>query len=127
MIVALDGTGKAEVSVGGWSEWVARQAPAAAATKGGRISAATPASAPRKAGKLSYKDARELTELPARIAALNKDIAARETAMADPDLYAKNPARFAALTTELDGLRETLEAAELRWLELAEMEEQLAG
>ena len=66
-------------------------------------------------------------ELPARIAALGKDIAARETALADPDLYAKNPARFAALTTELDGLRETLEAAELRWLELAQMEEQLAG
>jgi ATP-binding cassette subfamily F protein uup len=127
MIVALDGTGKVEVSVGGWSDWVARQAPAAAATKGGRISAATPASAPRKAGKLSYKDARELDELPARIAALGKDIAARETALADPDLYAKNPPRFAALTTQLDSLRETLEAAELRWLELAQMEEQLAG
>ena len=127
MIVALDGTGKVEVSVGGWSDWVARQAPAAAATKGGRISAATPASAPRKAGKLSYKEARELAELPARIAALGKDIAARETALADPDLYAKNQARFAALTTELDSLRETLEAAELRWLELAQMEEQLAG
>ena len=127
MIVALDGTGKAEISVGGWSDWVARQAPAATATRGGRVSAATPASAPRKAAKLSYKDARELAELPARIAALNKDIAARESALADPDLYAKNPARFAALTTELDGLRETLEAAELRWLELAEMEEQLAG
>ena len=127
MIVALDGTGKVEVSVGGWSDWVARQAPAAAATKGGRISAATPASAPRKAGKLSYKDARELAELPARIAALGKDIADRETALADPDLYAKNPPRFAALTTELDSLRVTLEAAELRWLELAQIEEQLAG
>jgi ATP-binding cassette subfamily F protein uup len=58
---------------------------------------------------------------------LGKDIAARETALADPDLYAKNPPRFAALTTQLDSLRETLEAAELRWLELAQMEEQLAG
>ena len=52
---------------------------------------------------------------------------ALQTALADPDLYAKNPPRFAALTTELDSLRETLEAAELRWLELAQMEEQLAG
>ena len=59
--------------------------------------------------------------------ALNKDIAAREAVLADPDLYAKNPARFASVTTELDRLRETLEAAELRWLELAELEEQLAG
>jgi ATP-binding cassette subfamily F protein uup len=76
---------------------------------------------------LSYKDARELAELPGRIEALNKDIAARETAMADPDLYAKNPARFAAISAELDRLRDQLETAELRWLELAEQEEQLAG
>ncbi|WP_235902859.1 ABC transporter C-terminal domain-containing protein, partial [Sandarakinorhabdus oryzae] len=103
-----------------------RQAPAAAATRGGRSVAPGP-SAPKKANKLSYKDARELAELPSRIEAFNKDIAAREAALADPDLYAKNPARFAALTAELDRLRESLEAAEHRWLELAEMEEQLAG
>ncbi|WP_017669004.1 ATP-binding cassette domain-containing protein [Sandarakinorhabdus sp. AAP62] len=126
MIVALDGHGKAEVSVGGWSDWVARQAPAVAASKGGRSVAPGP-SAPKKAGKLSYKDARELAELPGRIETLSKDIAAREAALADPDLYAKNPARFAAVMAELDRLRETLDAAELRWLALAEMEAALAG
>ncbi|WP_310474172.1 ATP-binding cassette domain-containing protein [Sandarakinorhabdus sp.] len=125
MIVALDGHGNAEVSVGGWSDWVARQAPAAAATKGGRSVAPGP-SAPKKAGKLSYKDARELTELPARMETLNKDIATREAALADPELYAKNPARFSAIMAELDRLRDTLEAAELRWLKLAELEAALA-
>ncbi len=125
MIVALDGTGRAEVSVGGWSDWMARQQPAAAAA---RPKAASPAAAaPKKASKLSYKDARELAELPGRIETLNTDIAAREAALADPDLYTKNPARFASLTSELDRMRATLEAAELRWLELAELEEQLAG
>jgi ATP-binding cassette subfamily F protein uup len=125
MIVALDGNGKAEISVGGWSDWAARQQATASAPKA--KAAPTPTPAPKKASKLSYKDARELADLPTRIEALNKDIATREAALADPDLYARNPARFASLTAELDALRETLETAELRWLELAELEEQLAG
>ncbi len=127
MIVALDGEGKAEVSVGGWSDWAQRQAAAVTAAKSRSSAPAPAAAAPKKASKLSYKDARELGELPGRIEALNKDIAAREAMLADPDLYAKNPARFAALTAELDRLREQLETAELRWLDLAEQEEQLAG
>ena len=128
MIVALDGKGGCEISVGGWSDWAARRAERASATRApaAKPAAAAPA-APKKASKLSYKDARELAGLPARIAQLGDDIANRETALADPDLYARNPQRFAALTAELDALRADLETAELRWLELAEMEEQLAG
>ena len=126
MIVALDGSGQAEVSVGGWSDWAARRDAQSAPAARGKSAAAAPA-APKKSSKLSYKDARELADLPARMAAIQRDIAVRETAMADPDLYAKNPARFAALTAELDALRGSLEAAELRWLELAEMEEKLTG
>lgn len=125
MIVALDGTGAASISVGGWSDWAARQSVGVSTTRA--KTAAAVAAAPKKASKLSYKDARELAELPARIEALNRDIASGEAALADPDLYARNPARFASLTARLDALRASLEAAELRWLELAEMEEQLAG
>mgnify|MGYP002780016820 CR=1 FL=1 len=130
MIVALDGEGKAEISVGGWSDWAARRdsrrAAEAAKPAPRQVSAAAPA-APKKASKLSYKDARELAELPARIEALGKDIAVRETRLADPDLYARNPQQFAALTNDLDRLRAALDAAELRWLELAALEEALAG
>ncbi|WP_164156142.1 ATP-binding cassette domain-containing protein, partial [Sandarakinorhabdus rubra] len=125
MIVALDGNGGAQVSVGGWSDWASRRSTAEATAR--PKTTAPAATAPKKASKLSYKDARELAELPARIAALGQDIAAREAALADPDLYAKNPQRFAAITSELDSLRVQLDAAELRWLELAEQEEQLAG
>ena len=46
-----------------------------------------------------------------------------EAALADPDLYTKNPARFAALTASLDKTRAEKDAAEERWLELAEMVE----
>jgi ATP-binding cassette subfamily F protein uup len=128
MIVAMDGHGHADISVGGWSDWAARQAPATKA-KGRSAGSNTPvAAAPaKKAGKLSYKDARELAELPGRIEALGRDITAREARLADPELYAKNPTRFAAVSADLDALRAELEGAELRWLELAAMEEGLAG
>jgi ATP-binding cassette subfamily F protein uup len=126
MVVALDASGNAEVSVGGWSEWAARRGSAAAPSAARAKTNAGPA-APKKGGKLSYKDARELAELPDRMAAMQRDIAVREAALADAGLYARNPARFAALTAELETLRASLEIAELRWLELAEMEQQLAG
>jgi ABC transport system ATP-binding/permease protein len=126
MIVALDGSGTADVSVGSWSDWAARRTTDAPAAKS-RAAASAPAPAPRKAGKLSYKDARELADLPGRMERLGADIRAREAALADPDLYARNPQRFAAVTAQLDQLRSELDAAELRWLELAELEQALAG
>jgi ATP-binding cassette subfamily F protein uup len=73
--------------------------------------------------KLSYKDQRALDLLPGEIAALEARIAAHEAALADADLYARNPKRFAELTASLDATRAALAAAEERWLELMEMAE----
>jgi len=73
--------------------------------------------------KLSYKDQRDYDQLPARIEALAAAIARDEAALADPDLYARNPARFDALMAAIAAARAEQEAAEHRWLELAEMVE----
>ena len=45
----------------------------------------------------------------------------------DPDLYAKNPKRFSELSAAIDKARAEKDAAEERWLELAEMVEGLTG
>ena len=50
-------------------------------------------------------------------------IARDEAALADADLYTRDPAKFAALTTALDKARAEKDAAEERWLQLAEMVE----
>jgi ATP-binding cassette subfamily F protein uup len=78
---------------------------------------------PVRKAKLSYKDQRDYEILPARVEALSAEIAALETALHDPALYSKNPARFAELTAKLDKARAEKDAAEERWLELAEMVE----
>jgi ATP-binding cassette subfamily F protein uup len=73
--------------------------------------------------KLSYKDQRDYELLPARIEELESAIARDEEALHDPDLYARDPGRFAALTDAIETARREKESAEERWLELAEMVE----
>ncbi|MFX8903171.1 ABC transporter C-terminal domain-containing protein, partial [Acinetobacter baumannii] len=61
--------------------------------------------------------------LPKRIEELDAAIARGEAQLADPQLYSRDPARFASLTAALDKARADKDAAEERWLELAEMVE----
>uniref|UniRef100_UPI003570D709 ABC transporter C-terminal domain-containing protein n=1 Tax=Novosphingobium endophyticum TaxID=1955250 RepID=UPI003570D709 len=84
--------------------------------------AAPPPPPPAKT-KLSYKDQRDYDLLPARIEELEAAIARDEQALADPDLYARDPRKFAALTAAIEKARGEKEAAEERWLELAEQVE----
>ena len=55
---------------------------------------------------------------------MDKDIARLckkiEAALGDPALYAKEPAKAAALAARLTPAKEELDAAETRWLELSE-------
>jgi ATP-binding cassette subfamily F protein uup len=77
--------------------------------------------------KLSYKDQRDFDRLPAEIERLEREIAADEQALHDPDLFTSDPKRFAELTERIARHRADVETAELRWLEVAELAEQLAG
>jgi ATP-binding cassette subfamily F protein uup len=73
--------------------------------------------------KLSYKDQRDYDLLPARIEQLDATILQGETALSDPQLYARDPRKFDQLSRALEQARAEKDAAELRWLELAEMVE----
>jgi ATP-binding cassette subfamily F protein uup len=46
-----------------------------------------------------------------------------EAALADPQLYSSDPGKFARINTALEQARTEKDAAEERWLELAEMVE----
>ena len=122
--LGLDGSGKVDVVAGGYEDWAKRRAAAAEPKKpaAAKPSAAVAAPAPART-KLTYKDQRDYELLPARIEALDSAIARDEAALADPDLYARDPAAFARLTGAIDAARAEKEAAELRWLELAEQVE----
>ncbi|HSE12634.1 MAG TPA: ATP-binding cassette domain-containing protein [Rudaea sp.] len=65
--------------------------------------------------KLSYKDARELEHLPARIEVLESEIAARTGLMHDPAFYKQDAAAIAAANATIAALQSELEAAYARW------------
>ncbi|MBT2134131.1 ATP-binding cassette domain-containing protein [Croceibacterium sp. LX-88] len=126
--LGLDGSGTVDIVAGGYEDWEAkRKKPAApAAKKPVRDTAPTAApssSAPARKTKLTYKDQRDYDLLPARIEELDAEILKGEHALADPDLYTRDPAQFGRLTEKLDKLRAEKDAAEERWLVLAEMVE----
>jgi ATP-binding cassette subfamily F protein uup len=128
--LGLDGSGTVDIVAGGYAEWEAqRKADAAAKSKPKAKSTAqnTPAPAKRNQAKLSYKDQRDYDLLPARIEQMDADIAQHEAALADPDLYNKDPDKFAALSAKIEAAREAKDEAEMRWLELAEQVERLEG
>jgi ATP-binding cassette subfamily F protein uup len=137
MTLGLDGSGKVDVIAGGYADWAAKRkksapiratkSPAAPAGRagGGTVGATDMPSpvSPRGKVKLSYKDQRDYDLLPERIEELEAAIARDETALHDPDLYTRDPKRFAALTETVATARAEKEAAEERWLALAELVE----
>ncbi|MCA1909343.1 MAG: ATP-binding cassette domain-containing protein [Magnetospirillum sp.] len=126
-VIAVEGDGDIREYVGGYSDYLdqrPKDAPAEAA-KPAKDAAAAPR--PKVQGKLSYKDQRELDDLPKRMDKLHTEIAKLETEMADPNLYARDASRFDAVTKRLDAARLELEQAEERWLELEALREELAG
>ena len=125
--LGLDGSGTVDIVAGGYEDWEAQRKQRLA---GKPTPAATPKAAPTsssppppKSTKLSYKDQRDYDLLPARIADLEEMIAKGEAALADPDLYTTDQAKFARISASLDQARAEKDAAEERWLELAEMVE----
>ena len=124
--LGLDGSGRVDIVAGGYEDWVKRRQtrPVAKATMA--KPSFKPASQSGKGSKLSYKHQRDLDQLPKEIERLEAAIAADEEALHDPDLFVADPGRFAALTERISRHRAEKEDAEYRWLEVAEIAEQLA-
>ncbi|ATY33873.1 ABC-F family ATP-binding cassette domain-containing protein [Sphingomonas psychrotolerans] len=121
--LGLDGSGKVDVVAGGYADWEARRTSRAEPKKAASKPAAAAPKA--KATKLSYKDQRDYDLLPKRIEEIEAQIARDEAAMADPELYTRDPGKFARLSDGIGKLRDEKDAAEMRWLELAEQVEAL--
>ncbi|WP_285710983.1 ABC-F family ATP-binding cassette domain-containing protein [Erythrobacter oryzae] len=125
--LGLDGSGKVDIVAGGYADWEAkRRKPAAAAAPAKAPAPATPTPQPppadgRGSTKLTYKDQRDYEILPARIAELEAAIAKGEALLSDPALYTTDPARFAAISQGIANARAEKDAAEERWLTLAEL------
>ena len=110
-VIVAEGEGKWREFVGGYTDWErVKSQTAAAAPKAVARPAAGAAAAPAAAGKkvkLSYKEQRELEELPLLIASLEDEQSAITAQLNAPDFYKTNPAdakRINVRFEEIDGL-----------------------
>jgi len=122
--LGLDGSGTIDIIAGGYADWEAKRkqgSSAAARIERNRDPQASAPPPPRpRSAKLSYKDQRDYDLLPGWIEELDKAITRDEAALANPDLYTRDLAKFASLTAALENARAEKDAAEERWLALAE-------
>ncbi|MDB5774307.1 MAG: abcZ [Herbaspirillum sp.] len=115
-VIASEGDGLWREYVGGYTDWERQRAAVQAIASKGRSDSkaearpeakavAAASAAPKK--KLSYKEQRELDELPALIAKLEKEQTDISAKLADADLYKQKPEEIKRLNdrfSELDGL-----------------------
>ena len=132
LTLGLDGSGKVDIVAGGYEDWAKRRAgppPAPPASGRGEQRATAPLPPAGRVGggpskpKLSYKDQRDYELLPARIEELEAAVAKGEALLGDPDLFTRDPARFDTIMKGIAAARAEKEAAEERWLSLAELVE----
>ena len=118
--LVLEGNGQIGEYVGGYTDWL-RQKPAAAAAV--QAAAAKPGltrnDPPMPAKKkLSFKDQRELEQLPLRIESLEASIAQHGAAMNDPEFFKQHAKAITEVNDSVAKLQAELEKAYARWAEL---------
>ncbi|TWI65155.1 ATP-binding cassette subfamily F protein uup [Pseudoduganella lurida] len=121
-VIVAEGNGVWREYVGGYSDWErfarSQQANAVVKISPSKVKqeeVAAPTSKPRK---LSYKEQRELDELPARIAALEAEQSALNTSLADPEFYKKSASEAGRVNSRLQEIDVALLAALERWEEI---------
>jgi ATP-binding cassette subfamily F protein uup len=118
--LALEGEGRVGEYVGGYAEWL-RQRPQAVSMRprneadAARAAPLAPVPAKRK---LSYKEMRELENLPAAIEALEVRIGELTTAMNDPAFFRQDAQAILAANEVMAKVQAELDAAYARWQSL---------
>jgi ATP-binding cassette subfamily F protein uup len=132
-VIAWEGDGRWQEYAGGYSDMAAQRGrgvqakPSDMPRRESETRATEEAARPATKQKMSFKDRHALETLPARIAQLEREIAALQAQLADPGLYARDAAGFAARSSLLGKKQAEREAAEEEWLRLELLREELEG
>jgi ATP-binding cassette subfamily F protein uup len=117
--------------VGGYSDWLRHgktladvdMPEAEKAERAASVAARQPA--PRSATKLSYREQRELDQLPAQIEQLEHEVARLEQVITAPDFYMRTQEEVQALLQQLRDSHSSLDQAIRRWTELEDKQLEL--
>ncbi|AAZ98763.1 ABC transporter ATPase [Thiobacillus denitrificans ATCC 25259] len=116
--IVFEGEGRLTEIAGGYADWQAwrqgREAEAAKPVQPKSVAKAAPAAKSTQKAGLSYKEARELEGLPARIEALEAEQAGLAKLFNDPDFYVRAPQEAAAVAARLTAIDDELLDALMR-------------
>ena len=124
-IIAVEGNGNVSEYVGGYADYIRQRPAIASQSTSPKITSVVKESAPSIKTRLSYNQKRELEQLPEIMDRLSKEINVIETKLADPSFYEKHPQDFLKFTNDLAAKRQQLDTAEIRWLELEELQNEI--
>lgn len=132
-VLVSEGEGRWIEFAGGYTDMVAQRGRGVQArvvekeTKPRNSEKSAAPAAPASKRKLSFNEQHDLKTLPQRMNEMEGKIAKVQEILADPELYARDPARFQKAMDVLGQLQTELSAAEERWLELEMLREELEG
>ena len=127
--IVFEADGRAKAYVGGYSDWV-RHGRELANTESFAAAAAKKRETAerrknRRKTKLSYKEKRELDQLPTEIEALEADIAILQTTISGSDFYSQDNETVQAKLLQLSDTEALLEQHVNRWGELEDAQDSL--
>ncbi|HEX4378103.1 MAG TPA: ATP-binding cassette domain-containing protein, partial [Steroidobacteraceae bacterium] len=119
-LLVFEGAGRVREFVGGYSDWLAWHAEQAAAVAPAKSTVVIPETqrTARKQQKLSYKDQRELDQLPERLQELESEKERLEVELADSSLYRGNQEALHQRLSRLEQLGRDIDQSYVRWTEL---------
>jgi ATP-binding cassette subfamily F protein uup len=127
--VVFEDNGRAKEYVGGYSDWVRHGHQLAETENIAAAEARKRETAERRKNrnktKLSYKDQRELDQLPGEIEKLESGIATLQSQIADPSFYSQDNDNVQATLRELSSAEALLEQHIERWSELENKQDSL--
>lgn len=125
--IAMEGSGKATVYAGGWSDYQAQkkaEAPVVEKQAKNKINNnAQKIDNKRKSG-LSFTESHRLEQLPDEIEKIGAEIGKLEEYLSNPALFSEEPLKFKKASEALAERQTALSAAEEEWLILAEKAEE---
>lgn len=122
--IYVKGDGEVREYDGGYDDFerqrgpvLTKEMPATASEKSGKEVATA-----GKRAKLSFKEKRELGEIPAKMESLESEQAALHAKMAAPEFFKRPPAEIAAASRRLEAIEQEVARLLERWMVLSEME-----
>ncbi len=120
--LVFEGDGKVQEYVGGYDDWLRQRTAMPAPVASGFLGADASAKAARRTSttkkKLSFKEKREMEDLPKRIERMEAEQEGLRGRIASPDFYKEPPDDIARAIARIDELKGSLHDAYARWDEL---------